>query len=299
VVATDGNIYTFAGPHPTSLYKVRLAFQPCLSQKALVETDEGVMFPSLEGFQHVTAGGVDNVTRDMFKPEDWVDYELETMHGTWYNKAYYGFYQSVDNSGNLIIDMLNGSITTGVDYHQAGHVALEDGLFRTIFASNISMLTTLYISLWDANVTQYRNYSYKSPRFILEKPVNFKVAQVIITTEFYNDVLEIIRAEDVLVDLNTAAWEAGDRLRAPFNDFMLNEQDVNGDTLFSLRSLGVQSYITFKLFVDGVFKFSKQISNSDMFKLPGGFKHKKWEFGLEGMIPIKRLTVATSTEEIV
>jgi hypothetical protein len=35
-----------------------------------------------------------------------------------------------------------------------------------------------------------------------------------------------------------------------------------------------------------------------MFKLPGGFKHKKWEFGLEGMIPIKRLTVATSTEEI-
>jgi hypothetical protein len=299
VVATDGNIYTFAGPHPTSLYKTKLSFQPCLSQRALVETDEGVMFPSLEGFQHVTAGGVENITRDMFKPDDWVDYELETMHGTWYNKAYYGFFKSADNAGNLILDTLNGSVTTGVDYHYAGHVALQDGLFRTIFNSDIALPNTLYISLWDTDETQYRNYTYKSPRHILEKPVNFKVAQVIINTEFYDRVLEIIAEDATLIDLNAAAWAAGDNLRAPFNDFMLNEQDINGDTLFSLKSLGVLEYIIFKVFVNGNLLFTKQVMNSEMFKLPRGFKHKKWEFGLEGMIPIKRMTVATSTEEIV
>jgi hypothetical protein len=35
-----------------------------------------------------------------------------------------------------------------------------------------------------------------------------------------------------------------------------------------------------------------------MFKLPRGFKDKKWEFEMVGMIPVKRLTIATSTEEI-
>jgi hypothetical protein len=257
------------------------------------------MFPTLEGFQHVTAGGVENVTRDMFKPDDWADYELETIHGTWYNKAYYGFFKSADFSGNIILDMLNGSITTGVDYHWAGHRSLEDGLFRTIFTTNIALPNTLYISLWDANPTQYRNYTYKSPRFITEKPVNFKVAQIILNTEFYNDVLEIVNGNDTLIDLNQTAWDADDQLRAPFNSAMLNEQDINGDTLFSLKSLGVLEYIIFKVFVNGNLLYTKQVMNSDMFKLPRGFKHKKWEFGLEGMIPIKRLTVATSTEEIV
>ena len=303
VVATDGFIYTFAGNHPTSLYKQKLSFQPCLSQRALVETDNGVMFPSLEGFQHVTAGGVSNITADMFKPEDWEDYELETMHGTWYNKAYYGFYKSADYEGNIIIDLLNGSITTGVDYHYAGTVTIEDGQFRTIYNTDLTSPGTLYVALWDANNTQYRNYVYKTKRYILEKPVNFKVAQVILDTAFYNNVLSIISDSDTLEDLNDGAWTAAtfgeSDLFGPFNAASLNTEEINGDNLYSLTSLGVQSYVDFKVWVDGTLKFTKQVVNSNTFKLPRGFRDKKWEFGLEGMIPVKRLTVATSLEEIV
>jgi hypothetical protein len=69
--------------------------------------------------------------------------------------------------------------------------------------------------------------------------------------------------------------------------------------LYTLRSLGVQNYVDFKVYVDGVWMFTKKVTNSTMFKLPRGFKNKKWEFELEGMIPVKRFTVATSTEEIV
>jgi hypothetical protein len=50
VVATDGDIYTFSGPHPTTLYKSRLQFHPCLSQRGIVETEDGVIFPSRVGF---------------------------------------------------------------------------------------------------------------------------------------------------------------------------------------------------------------------------------------------------------
>jgi len=301
VVATDGFIYTFSGPHPASLYKTKLSFQPCLSQRAIVNTDDGVMFPSLEGFQHVTSSGVQNITASMFKPEDWEDYELETMHGTWWNKAYYGFYKSVDNEGHLIIDMLNGSITTGVGYHYAGHVALMGGTFRTIVNSLITAPTSLYISSWDTNTTQYRMYTYKSPMYIQEKPINFKVAQIILDKQFYLDVLEILEDGTTLTTLNAAAWSVtpDDMLRAPFNEAMLNEEEINGDTLYSLSSLGVQSYVNFKVYVDSDLVFTKQVSDSNMFKLPRGFRDKKWEFAVDGMIPIKRITIATSTEEIV
>ena len=297
VVATDGFIYTFSGPHPTSMYKVKHTFQPCLSQRGIVETDDGVMFPSLEGFQVVSASGVQNVTRDLFKPEDWVDYELETIHGTWYNKAYYGFYSTVNFQGNIIIDFLNGTITTGVDYHLAGHVTLSGGIFKTIFTSDISDPATFFISTWDADKSRYRNFSYKSPRFILEKPHNFKVAQVILNTDFYLEVLEIINDNQTLIDLNAAAWALP--LEGDVNGVAVNGQDMNGDTLYDLQSLGVQNYVDFKIYVDGTLVYTKQVSNSNMFKLPRGFKNKKWEIGVEGMIPVKRVTMATSTEEIV
>jgi len=306
VVATDGWCYTFTGPHPTSLYKNKLSFQPCLSQQALVETDDGVMFPSPEGFQHVTAAGMQNVTAPFFQPEDWDDYELETMQAAWYNKAYYGFYKSADYDGNVVIDFLNGAVTSGVNYHLASYVSIANGEFYTIFQSDIDEPSIYYISQWDSDTSSYRNFMYKSPRYILEKPKNFKVAQVILDTDFYNDVLDIIADGGTLSTLNNAAWSANpatswgqEDLFGPLNGSMLNEQDVNGDNLYSLSSLGVQSYVEFKVYANGVLKFTKQVSNSNMFKLPRGFKDKKWEIEVSGMIPIKRITMATSTEEIV
>jgi hypothetical protein len=319
VVATDANIYTFAGPHPTSLYKTRLSFQPCLSQRGLVETDEGVMFPSTEGFQLVSAKGVANVTAELFDPEDWKDYELDTMHGTYFNKSYYGFYHSTDHEGGIRIDFINGAITTFQKYHQTGYVALQDGVFRTIVDSEINQPGVLFIARWDADDSSYRNFNYKSPRYILEKPVNMKVAQIIIDSDFYNDLLGTIESGDDLEDLNADEWAklaagnnwgAGD-LEGPFNsmtflggtdhnDLELNGMhEINGDTLYSISALGAQDYVEFRLYADSVLKFTKQVQTSIMFKLPRGYKNKKWEFELDGMIPVKRATIATSTEEIV
>lgn len=299
VVTTDGDVYTFAGPNPTTLYKTRLDFQPCLSQRGTVETTEGVMFPSAEGFQIVSAAGIRNITAEFFKPEDWDDFELETIHGTWFNKAYYGFYKTAGNEGNIRIDILNNSITTGVDYHQAGHVALVDGKFRTIFNSDITDPETFFISQWDNNPQQYRNYLYRSPRFILQKPQNFKVAQVILDTDFIAELLVLIEESGDLQAANQAAWDAGDALQSPWNGAAFNVQDMNGDTLLSLTSLGVQQFVEFRLYVDSVLKFTKQVFDSNLFKLPRGFKNKKWEVEVTGMIPLKRIIMATSTEEIV
>lgn len=302
VVATDGNIYTFSGPHPESMYKQRLAFQPCLSQRAVVETDLGVLFPSKEGFQLVAAdSSPQNVTKDLFNPEDWDDYEVETMHGVWFNKAYYGFYSSAEFEGFIKIDFINGIITTGMDYHQAAYVSIGDGIFRTIVASNLNLGNpSLFISRWNTSTTRYRQYVYRSGKAILEKPSNFKVAQVILDEVWYAEALAASGGD--LTALNQTAWDETDwgyELGGPINDYTVNAQDVNGDDLYTLATIGLQSYVEFNVYVAGTLKFSKQISSGTMFKLPRGFKSKEWEFEVKGMIPVKRITIATSVEEIV
>ena len=87
-------------------------------------------------------------------------------------------------------------------------------------------------------------------------------------------------------------------LGGPFNASLLNEYTINGDTLYSLSALGVQNYIEFRLYADGVLKFTKQLTDSKMFKLPRGYKAKKWEFEVEGMIPVKRVIISNTTQEI-
>jgi hypothetical protein len=270
---------------------------------ACIETDLGVMFPSKEGFQLVDANGAPrNVTADLFKPEDWDDYELETMHAAWYNKAYYGFYKSATYQGNLIIDFLNSSITTGSEYHYATNVSVAGGIFRTIFESNVDSPDALNIAKWDSDETSYNNYTFKTKRYILETPSNFKVAQIIMDLDWYAAVQAAAGGD--LESLNATTWASnpatnwGDMMEGPMNDSTINVQDANGDLLYNITSLGLQSYVDFKVYVDGDLKWTKEVSDNTMFKLPRGFKDKKWEFEVIGMIPIKRLTIATSTEEI-
>ena len=301
VVATDANIYTFSGPHPDSLYKQRLAFQPCLSQRAVVETDLGVMFPSAEGFQLVASDSApQNVTRDWFQPSDWDDLELTTMHGVWYNKAYYGFYKSADYEGGIIIDFVNNAITTVNDYHYASHVAVSDGAFRTIKNSSIAAPTSLYISRWNNNPSIYRNYRYKSPRYILGRLTNIQVAQIILDTEWYNDMYEDAGGD--LETLNQSVWDETDwgyQLGGCINGYVINDLgDGNGDALYDLSTVGLQDYVDFNVYVDGVLTFSKQVSDCKAFKLPRGFKNKIWEWEVIGMIPIKRVTLASTMEEL-
>jgi hypothetical protein len=159
-----------------------------------------------------------------------------------------------------------------------------------------------YISQWDTTPLTFNNFWYKSPRVIVDKPHNLKVAQVVLDLEFYQTVLDAIDESGSLMDANEVAWgetDFADMLQGPINGSSVNSQDWNGDTLFSLASLGVQDYVVFNLYESGVLKFSKEVRSSKMFKLPRGYKGKQWEVELKGMITTKRVTLASSTEEIV
>lgn len=298
VVMTNSFVYTLSGPHPDSMYRTRLGFQPCLYNGATVNTDMGVLFPSAEGFQLVNSSGIQNITADKFDPADWEDYYLDSMLGVYYNKSYYGFFRGEDAEGYIRIDFINNRITTGQHYHYGANVSEYDGVFRTITNSDPSTPSTLYRSLWDAIPEMFLNYLYKSPRFVISKPANFKVAQVLMDTDFYDEVIDRFEDEDVIKDFNAALWASG-LFYSQVNWFQVNGQQVNGDGLIRLLNVGVQDFIEFRVYVKSVLQFTKQVRNNSIFKLPRGFKSQEWEIEVVGMIPIKRIIMATSTEEIV
>jgi len=123
-----------------------------------------------------------------------------------------------------------------------------------------------------------------------------KVAQVYLDIDFYNNLIDELGGS--LDALNAAEWALGVP-DACVNDFMANAQDVNGDNLYDLNSLGIQDYVIFNLYADSVLKFTKEVTTNKMFKLPRGFKAKEWEVEVMGMIPVTRIVVATSSKELV
>lgn len=89
-------------------------------------------------------------------------------------------------------------------------------------------------------------------------------------------------------------WNLG----GAYNEFEYNRFPYNGDLLMSANNVEISSLITFKLYVDGVLKFTKLVSDEKPFRLPSGFRGMKWEVQLEGNIPVRRVQMATSVREL-
>lgn len=58
------------------------------------------------------------------------------------------------------------------------------------------------------------------------------------------------------------------------------------------------SSLTFKLFADGSLKHTQTVANSNIFRLPGGYKAKSFEIQLEGTDTINEVCVYESPQEI-
>lgn len=56
--------------------------------------------------------------------------------------------------------------------------------------------------------------------------------------------------------------------------------------------------VSFKLYADGSLKHTETVTNSNMFRLPSGYKANEFEIELEGAVPVNEVCVYESPEEI-
>ena len=299
VVATDGYPqYLVYGDYPGQMSRERLArHYPCTSKRGMVAAEDGVFYPSKEGLVFVSNSGADIVTKELLSSDEWSDYSPNTMLGVFYEKKYIGF-DSVGDQG-FVIDFQDGYFVSLTVFAHACYLADDGTLYLTLDDTDLfdeenpPANTPLCVSEWEGSTTSYLQYTWRSKRFILNRPTNFSAALIIVDQSPYDAAAELFDLATLNASLFSASLEGAIGLNA------IGIKAIAGDTLYDLGDYDISTDINFKLYADDTLKYSKTLSeSSNMFRLPGGYLSDEIYFEVTGFMPIRKLVIATSTDEL-
>lgn len=258
LVMTKGYPYVISGSDPAVLSTTRYSTNyPCLSKRSIVQTDIGVMYATHEGLALASfVGGVQIVTAPAHSPDTWnAALVPSTIVGAFYDSMYFGSH----SAGAFFYRRTQ-------DGQSPGDFIDHDLTFTATWFDPVA--GALYyvtgndgdIVRWDDPTQPNRDYSWKSKVFVAQKPFNMGAARVV---GDYDDI-EV-----------SPIWSQWDELWSA------------ADVTWS-----VTEPITFKLYADKELVFTTTRSNSDVFRLPTGYKTDTYEIELDGTIRVRSVHLA-------
>ena len=117
-VLTTAFPFLIQGADPAAMTPTKLEVpQACVSKRSIIETGDGVMYASPDGY--VTLGaGIDVITKGMFSREQWQAYTPSSMDAYLYNGRIHLVYTSGSTKGMLIIDGTGqGAVLTACNFN--------------------------------------------------------------------------------------------------------------------------------------------------------------------------------------
>jgi hypothetical protein len=81
------------------------------------------------------------------------------------------------------------------------------------------------------------------------------------------------------------------------NGNSLLEVSVNGSNL-GLYAPETEAKLQFTLYADGQVRFSRELTSSDPFRLPAGFRSEVYKIGVSTSVPVYNVTIAESVAEL-
>jgi hypothetical protein len=253
LVLTKGYPYVLSGSDPAVLSTTRYSTNyPCLSKRSIVQTDIGVMYATHEGLALASfVGGVQIVTAPAHSPDTWnVALVPSTIVGAFYDSMYFGSH----STGAFFYRRTQDGQSPGdfIDHDLTFTATWFDPVAGALYYVTG---TDGDIVRWDDPGQPNADYSWKSKVFVAQKPFNMGAARVV---GDYDDI-EV-----------SPLWGQFDETWAA--------ADV---TWF------VTEPVTFKLFADKELVFTTTRSNSDVFRLPSGYKTDTYEIELDGTIRVR------------
>jgi len=255
LVLTEGFPYVISGSDPAVLSVTRYSTNyPCLSKRSIVQTDAGVMYSTHEGLAIASfVGGVQIATAPAHSPDTWnAALDPSTIVGTFYDSMYFG------------------SHSTGAFFYRRSQDGQTPGDFvdheLTFTATWFDPQTgALYyvtgddgdIVRWDDPAQPNADFVWKSKVFISQVPFNMGAARVV--ADYTGIAMSPIWGDyDV-------AWGSADI------DWYVSEP------------------ITFKLYANKSLIFTTSRSNSDVFRLPAGYKTDTYEVEVDGTVRVRAI----------
>lgn len=175
IVLTRGRPALIVGSEPGSQ---RLEYvetsQPCLSATSIVDMGEYVVYAGDEGLVLVAAGAIRSVTRDLFKKEEWREYNPSTIVAAEYGGRYVGFYLKPDGTRAGFVFDPQEPTATWTDLSFGADVAWTDPQTGDLY-----LVVDETIVRFNDDPDERYSFRWRSRRYTLTGAENMAYAKVV------------------------------------------------------------------------------------------------------------------------
>ncbi|UXS01093.1 hypothetical protein [Agrobacterium tumefaciens] len=295
VVMTKAHPYIMTGSHPDSMQSQKLeANFPCINARGVVDLGFSICYPTNDGLIAVGGdGSVNLVTRELFRPHDWLKLSPATAIGAQYSGAYAMFYD-IEQDGIRQAGCL--FVTVGATPFLIRSAEIISACYFDVADS------ALYFTRpGDTNIYRFdppdgppEMMVWRSKEWWLPRPMNFGALLIDKGSLKANNHTAAIQAEVERIETENAAIFASGQLESAVNENAVNAYPVNGDAMLPLPE-----YLAVSIGVFGDGKLVRVINRTDTVeRLPGKSMARVWEIAVSSNVPISRIAMASSVDEL-
>lgn len=282
VVATEGNPYVFTGNSPADVTSTRLdIIYPCVAKRSMVNMGFGALYASRAGLVDISQSGNDLLTKYVHYWDTWQDsFDITQLTARYYDGKYFAAHET----GSFIFERDEQIGGYFVESNYQFTAAYYDPLAAVFyFALGQSVLQ------WDPPDGVRSVVDWKSKVFKTADMVNFGAARVVGDWEAA-DSTAAIAANNALILANQELI-VDELCGGAINGAAINQSfEVNGSAIADLNP--IDNAVLFQLYSDKVVRFQRYINNSNVFRLPAGYKTDTWELRVSGNVQIRSIQLA-------
>ena len=319
-IPTGGHpvIATGIRPDGISLRKAQTA-DPCIAgRRSIVAMPFGVYYPSDNGLMLISAAGFNLATQKIITKTEWQkDYFPSQLDAVRWETQYVSFYNQ--DQGFMFAP----------DEPTAGFVELGESSWTHTLIQNDALTGDVFLVQdnivyeWNPAHGAPTRYSWTSKEFVTPKPVNFGAVALEFSSfeglpEEELDRLREFNEERIKYPLNPICHHALASVRPmstlpgysgkpsvpgvpenkqPFHDSPLYDIDWLGGGSGG-GSGGYTGDLRFTLYADDVEVASFPVTDHEQYKLPAGYKARRWRFRFDGNVDLKSMKIAETGTEL-
>lgn len=283
VVLTEENPWVLQGHTPATMSKTKMDYTlTCTSKRGVVNMGYGLIFPAWGGLAMYSAGaGGDYVTKHVHEWDSWRQaVDPTTIIATQYNGKYFadhstgGFvFEKEDKIGGFFVELSQPFTATYYDQLKA-ELYIVDG-------------SKVY--LWDDPAKPYQQFDWKSKTFVTKDFQNLGAARVVADYGANpNDAL--VAAENAQTLADNLSMIENRKTGGSLGGASFGRVAVAGSFIKPLQA--VDAGVQFQLFVDKDLIFSTQVTDSNMFRLPTGYRSDTFEVRVTGNTRVRAIHLA-------
>jgi hypothetical protein len=172
LVVTRRTAYLVSGVAPAAMTVTRLEInQACVAKRGVVDMGDYAIYPSPDGLVAVSGNRAELLTQALFTREQWQALTPATISAFEHEGRYVAFYNNGTPRG-FIFDPAGG-MNAFVPITANVAAAFYDAFTDTLFVNNEGA-----IRKWEQDFANVLPYSWKSRKFVVEKPVCFSLIRV-------------------------------------------------------------------------------------------------------------------------